>query len=412
MPLDLFHGLIARWNDTDPAHVAWLRQAGIEAVIVPSAAVPVSDACRAAGIQALSAAGFEWFRVKEVSAAASAKPVVLVEGSWPGIAREASVPGRGDETASASREPWIEVNGYWAAYLRALFPNRPAVLGYQAPPEERMTPFDSLELALVEARVCGGNYILDIPARYLAALQRGDEKALSAWRQLGGTARWLREQKSLLGLPVFPQVTQLVEPGEATAEIAKLLIRRNASPRLEAAARCPAPSPQRLALVAVELQKPSEETRNRILAHADAGSSVVVNGNWWSTSRLKLVRKEEDRDVFALGKGKVVAYRGAVSDPSEFAMDVIDLATHKRRAARLWNAPSVVALASGKGVLTCVNYGSPVDSAVQARISGKYSKATLLRPEAQSVELKPALRGGTTEVQIPELRRLGIVVFG
>ena len=341
----------------------------------------------------------------------SGKPVALAEGSWPGVAREPNVPGRGDETASASREPWVEFNGYWAAYLRALYPNRPALLGYKAPPEEQMVPFDSLQLALIEARIFGGNYILDLPPPYRAALLRGDETARAAWKQLGATAGWLRAQKSLLETPVFPQVTQLVEPGEATAEIAKLLIRRIASPRLEAAARPPAPAPERLTVVAVELEKPSTELRNRILAHAVAGGSVIVNGEGWGSSRLKLLRKQEDRDVYTVGSGRLVVYRGAIADPSEFAMDVIDVVTQKRRPARLWNAPSVVALAAGKGILKCVNYGSPVSSEVQARIYGKFSKATLLRPEAQPLTLKTALRGGTTEVQIPELRRLGMVVF-
>ena len=261
MPLDLANGLIARWNDPDPKHVELLRDAGIEGVVLGSAAAGISGPCKAAGIQTISEAEIEWLPVKDLNAAQSGKPVALAEGSWPGVAREPNVPGRGDETASASREPWVEFNGYWAAYLRALYPNRPALLGYKAPPEEQMVPFDSLQLALIEARIFGGNYILDLPPPYRAALLRGDETARAAWKQLGATAGWLRAQKSLLETPVFPQVTQLVEPGEATAEIAKLLIRRIASPRLEAAARPPAPAPERLTVVAVELEKPSTELR-------------------------------------------------------------------------------------------------------------------------------------------------------
>ena len=32
-----------------------------------------------------------------------------------------------------------------------------------------------------------------------------------------------------------------------------------------------------------------------------------------------------------------------IADPSEFALDVIDIITHKRRAVRTWNAPAVIA---------------------------------------------------------------------
>jgi len=244
-------------------------------------------------------------------------------------------------------------------------------------------------------------------------LLRADEKALAAWRQLGRTALWLREQKSSMGLPVFPQVTQLVELGAETAEVAKLMYRRNVSPILESAARPPVPDRERrLALVAVELRRPADEERNRILAHADSGACVVVNGDWWRTSRLKLLRKEQDRDFYGLGRGQVVAYHDAIADPSEFALDVVDLITHKRRAARLWNAPAVVAVASGRGILHCVNYGSPAATPIQARIQGIYSKATLLRPDAETVALKVARRGSTTEVMIPHVRRVATVVFG
>jgi hypothetical protein len=412
MAIDLDLAVIARWDNPDPSHITLLRLAGIEAIVLSAADPRFSQSCDAAGIRTLLADDLQWLALKDCGAARSAKPVVLTEGSWPGVAHPAAVAGRGDETASASREPWIEIDSFWVPYLRALFPDRPAVLGPKADPGERMIPFDSLELALIEARVLGGNFILHIEPRYRAALLRGDEKALAAWRQLGRTARWLREQKSLMGLPVFPQVTQLVELGAETAEVAKLMYRRNVSPAVAAADRPPVPDREhRLALVAVELRKPADGVRNRILAHADAGAFVVVNGDWWRTSRLRLLRKEEDRDFYGLGRGQIVAYRDAIADPSEFALDVVDLITHKRRAARLWNAPAVVAVASGKGILHCVNYGSPAGMPVQARIQGVYSKATLLRPDAETVALKVARRGSTTEVMIPEIRHLATIVF-
>ena len=50
-----------------------------------------------------------------------------VSGLWPGIRRPPTVEGRGDETASASVEPWVDANGYQRGYLRALYPDKPAV---------------------------------------------------------------------------------------------------------------------------------------------------------------------------------------------------------------------------------------------------------------------------------------------
>ena len=131
---------------------------------------------------------------------------------------------------------------------------------------------------------------------------------------------------------------------------------------------------------------------------------------------MQPVRSEPDREFYALGKGRVVAYRKPVADPSEFALDVIDIVTHPRRAVRIWNGPAVVALASssprrGERLLHLVNYGSPIDTELQARVQGNFSKAMLLRPEGSPVTLTAAKRGTTTEVFVPEVRRLGVVVF-
>lgn len=392
MPVDLSREIVARGDLLDAKLAALFERAGI-------GALPAGEA------QILPAA--------ELGRAAPGKPVALKEGLWPGISRGPNVEGRGDEVASASREPWVDANGFWIAWLRALYPSRFPVLGYEADLEDRVAPFDTLELALIDAWVAGGNYLLAPEPRFRAALLSGEPKALAAVESLGRTARWLRENVKLFRQPVFPTITLLVEPTETTAEIANLMCRRSASPALAPAADPPAADPERIrVLVAVDLQPPAAPVRDRILEHAARGASVVVNGDWWRNSKLKPVRSQEDREFFSLGAGQVVAYRDAIADPSEFALDVIDVVTHRRRAARLWNAPAAIVTATGKGLLHCVNYGSPARSEVQARIHGAFTRATLLRPDGPPADLKAARRGSTTEVMIPSLSRLAVVVFG
>jgi hypothetical protein len=336
-------------------------------------------------------------------------------GLWPGIRRPPSVAGRGDETASASREPWVDANGYQVGYLRALYPDKPAVLRY-LPDKlgDRAVPFDSLELALIEAWTAGGNYVLAMEPNYREALLRNDAKAAAAWQQLGRTGRWLRENIALFRQPTVPIVTALVDAGAPSAEIANLLYRRNASPALSPVSAVPPPgSGHRLAIVAVNLKAPPPDLMKRLFAHAEAGATVVVTT---APSGLTQVRTDNDRVFYSLGKGQVVAYKRMIADPSEFALDVIDLVTHKRRAVRLWNAPSVIALATAsprprERLVHLVNYGSPIDSDVQTRVQGHYAKAMLLRPDAEPLTLQAAKRGTMTEVQVPELKRLGVVVF-
>jgi hypothetical protein len=345
-------------------------------------------------------------------------PPFAKTGLWPGIRKPPAVAGRGDETASASREPWVDANGYQAGYLRAIYPDRPPVLAY-LPDKlgDRVVPYDTLELALIEAWTAGGNYIMAMEPRYREALLSKDPKATEAWHQLGRTARWLREKISLFRQPSFPIITALVDTSPASAEIANLLYRRNASPALASVTAIPSPDPQRrLALVAANLKAPSAEQVKQILAHAEAGATVVAatapTQQWWKVAGLKQIRSERDRAYYSLGKGHVVAYNRPIADPSEFALDVIDIITHKKRAVRVWNGPAVIALATGEKVVHLVNYGSPVDTEVQTRVQGNFTKATLMRPDADPISLQASKRGTTTEVQVPALKRLGVVVFG
>lgn len=384
MPLDLSKDIAVRSDEADATDLARFKEAGI---------IPSSES----EIQAL-------------------RPPDHGGGLWPGIVRPPSVAGRGDETASASREPWVDANGYKVAWLRALYPDRPAVLHYK--PDnlgDRVVPFDSLELALIEAWTAGGNFILALESRYRDGLRRNDPKAMAAWHQLGRTAAWLRKHMALFRQPTVPIVTALVDADKASAEIANLLYRRNVSPAVSAVTSVPAPDPaRRLVVVAANLKPPSLEVMNRVLAHATNGATVVSTT---TVPGLSQVRSDQDRVFYSAGKGQVVVYKRMIADPSEFALDIIDILTHKKRAVRLWNAPSVIALATaspraGERLMHLINYGSPIDTEVQARVQGNYAHATLLRPEAPPVKLPVARRGTTTEVQVPELKRLGVVIFG
>ncbi|MDX1981869.1 MAG: hypothetical protein SFV51_16480 [Bryobacteraceae bacterium] len=343
------------------------------------------------------------------------------EGLWPGVRKGPNVEGRGDETASASVEPWVDANGYLAACLLALGPGRVPLLGYKPDLGDRVVPYDTLELAFIEARVCGGNYVLSPEPRFRAGLRAGKADAVAAWKRLQNTAAWLGENDALLGRPAIPSATVLVEATETSFELVNLLFRRNASPQVRALADVPAPSPQRPVIVAAGLASVPAEIAARILAHAHAGAVVMTDDAgpkaWWRTVGARPVKSQEDRDFYRRGKGMIVAYKAPVADPSEFALDVIDQVTHPRRAVRMWNAGAVIGVATegrrpGEAILHAINYGSPIDDDVQTRVFGNYGKATFLAPGENPVSLQVFKRGLTTEVMIPRITRLATVIFG
>lgn len=327
-------------------------------------------------------------------------PNAITSGLWPGIRTPAK---KGDaDIASASREPWVDANGYLAAYHRAL--GHPALLAHRHEDPEKGVPFDSLELALIEARVNGGNFVLDVEPRFRAALLANDPKALDAWKSLARTSAWLRANEALFARPTLPAITQIVEPGDETAELANLLYRRGASPALTT--QVPKPDPARIqVLVAASLKTPPAG----LYDHAAAGATVVID--YAHPKGWKTIKADEDRTIYSLGKGQVVAYHTRIGDPSEFALDCIDLLTHRRRAARLWNASSAIPLATAGGLLHIIQYGGPIENEIQARVQGIYKSATLLRPDAPPQSLKIYHRGTTTEVFPTAIRRLAVVQF-
>ena len=400
MVIDSAKSVILRWPKGEPRHAELLKAGGVEFIVDDPPNPAFREALQKVGITPI---------------ASGALPPIAEEGLWPGISRGPNVKDRGDETASASRAPWVDANGFHYHVHRANAPQRPAVLGY-LPDEKagvsngRVIPFETLELALAEARVNGGNYILGMDPRYREALIGGDAKAMAAWKTLGTTTQWLKANGAMFGRRPVPVITGMVDGTEETAEFANLLFRHGATPLIASVARPPRPSADILVVSAIGLKTVPEP----ILAHARAGATVIIdskpNPSW------KKIKPERDRDFYELGKGRVLVYHEPIVDPSEYALDVIDVATHKRRAARLWNAQSIIPLATegatpGEVLLHLLNYGSRVDQEVQIRVQGGFSKAVVLRPDGPPTDLKLFGRGTMSEVFLPALNVVASIRF-
>ncbi len=423
MTVELSGMVVLRWDSASRC-AALLEPGGIDAVWLQNADDASERECRAAGAEVIPPAGIRLVPLAQAGETRRGEPSAIQAGVWPG-AQAAARGGSGAVVAGATARAWVDANGYLIAWLRALYPGQAAVLGYLPNGESgvaagRVVPYESLELALVEAWCAGGNYILAPDRSYREALAAGEARAMAAWKQLGHTARWLKEQRELFRRPPMQTITVLVEGGEATAEIASLLFRHSGSPQLVAAERIPRPGPARRVVVAAGIGKITPEQGRMLLAHGRAGATVVVDRaeeqTWWRVAGLQTERRFEDREFHRLGAGRVVTYGQAVADPGDFALDVLDLA-EGRRPVRVFDASAVVATvtegaARGSAILSLVNYGSAARSEIMVHVSGGYGSARLLRPGAEPAPLRTFRRGGSTEVMVPGLARTAAVVFG
>ncbi len=393
--MDPGKSLIVRWSEGKASDVALLKSLKADAVWLDTPQPEFSAACATAGIPTI------------------ATLETVKGGLWPGIRSAGRRNGPEGEVASASSEPWVDANGYLVACQRAIEPGKTPVLAYSQTDPGRMVAFETLEIGLAEAWMMGGNSALQVEDRYLRGLRANDSKALAAWNKLARTADWLKQNRSLFGHPSLPSVVALYDGRGGTRELCNLLYRRNASPRVVSAP--PATSPQIKALVAASIATPAPALRTAILAHAEAGASVVVDADWWREPRAKLVKEQEDRAFYALGKGQVVAYHKRIAEPSEFALDVIDIVTHRQRATRLWNAPAIIAVATegvrGGAILNLLNYGTGVPQEIQAHIQGTFSRALMRQPGMTPTTLPVAKRATMTEVFVPKLERACSIEF-
>ena len=405
------------------------RAAGFAGVALEAAAFPDEQALAAflAELKGLDALVF--LKPEQLHWRVAPAHAVLREGQWPGV-RGAPDRRRADyfEVASASRDPWLDANSYLVSYLRALCPQRAAVLGYR--PEEaagvkpdRVLPYYSLELALAEAMVAGGNVVLCPPEKQHAALLAGNEEALAAWRALGKMAVFLKEHAAWFHAPDGGSVAVAAGTLEQSGEILNMLFRRNACPVVVGAATIPPLEPGRYrAAVVANVAAPPEAGCQRLLDYARAGGLVMAApaaegaSPWWFVKEARKTRGDQDRDWYALGKGALLAYREPVLDPHEFALDVIDAVGMQVRDLRVWSVGTVIGLLkrppSGGLAVVLINYGASQRDDFPARVAGGYRKAMLYEPGAAAPRpLKLAQRTSGTEITVEHLGRLAVVIL-
>lgn len=351
---------------------------------------------------------------------------VWTQALWPGTKRPEPT------SASATESPWIDANLWLISWLRARFPERPPILGQRPDPEagvaeDQYVPNSTVEVALAEARIAGGNWILALPERYRQALIEGELQAIRDWRSLARTIQFLREHLGDLQASAGLRILALAGELEETGEILNLLFRHNATPAVEHVA-----SPRLSTLlasggysvvVAANLEPP-EPLRAPLLEFAKRGGTLVVapsaseRAPWWSTAAQPGKSEAGTHGALRLGQGRLIVYPEPIVDVHEFALDVIAALNWKVRDLRIWGAPTILGLVhrSTQGGLTLglIDYGhrwtQDHDPDFLIQVYGRFAKAELLVPErSASIPLSPRVRGELTEIELRDLRYVGLI---
>lgn len=341
---------------------------------------------------------------------------VLLAGLWPGSRRP------DPSLAGATQAAWLDANSYLSAWLRGLFPEREAILGYRPDEEagiakDQRVPYASVELALAEAAAAGGRWVLTLPDFYRKELLAGEARALEAWNSLLRTAAFLGEHAETFSRPAASRVVVAAGEFSDCGEILNLLFRHSVSPAVVPGDAIPPFGEYRI-LVAVGLAKHPEAVR-AALEFARAGGKVMAapaaadEPAWWRLPGIRKTASEAERESYEFGKGAIIAYREPVGDPGEFALDVVDAMGWRTRDLRLWGTSSVIGLLHrqrGGISVELLNYGGWARD-VLVRVEGRFTRATLRAPGIGPQPLRALQYGTGTEVEIPGVTRLASLLL-
>lgn len=467
MALDFGKDLVVHWPAATAAVVGLLRQVGARGLLTePSGAVrELATACAgagivllaevpAAGVQAARDAGFHAaivraegeqgaFRklVLESSgfiAAVLLSPeqigwdvrpaqAVLRHGVWPGIAS----PGFG--TAGATESVWLDANTSLVAQLRALYPWRRAVLGYRPDkdggvPETRSVPPRSAEVALADAYSAGGNVILSLPENYRQGLLKEDERALETWKSLVTVHEFLKREAAAAEAPLAGRTAVLCGSIEESGEILNLAFRKNLCPVAVPAAAPGALTTGRFDVVVAVNVPMTPAAVESVARFAMNGGAVLAapagdeKAPWWTTRGWRKVRTEEDRDVYAAGRGVVYGYHMLILDPGAFALDLKEVAGQRSEPGigvknldlRVFAADTVLGvlhrLSPSRVAAVLTAYGNTPRQEFLVSLRGRYRRGTMR--QAGSAEEKPLelmVRTGRVEINLTQLSRVAVV---
>ncbi len=288
--------------------------------------------------------------------------VTLREGVWPDVqsARE-----RRQDTAESgpTGAPWVNSNAWVYRLAQALEPDKTVWLTYPPPAKSEVVPMDSFPRPVAEAGAYGGQWVIDLHESLRLGLERGDDAAVKAWRDIVALlefARKHREWRSWEPVAVLAVVSDFQGENELLSrEFLNLAPRRDLAYRIVEKSRVPETSFEKYkAALVIDVAPPEGELREKLLAFAAGGGLLI-----WPPRPAGTAPAESKLgyDIYRHGKGRIAVPKEPWFDPYLLVGEVHLLLSHRQDVVRIWNGGTMnshyVASHDGKrGVVHLVNY--------------------------------------------------------
>jgi hypothetical protein len=339
--------------------------------------------------------------------------VSLLKGLWPGI--QLSRSGKeGQADSGPTGEPWVNSNGWRIGLETAEHPGT-AVWVHAAPPEGEV-PLNAYFIAMADAAIYRGRWILTLAEGFAGDVAGGKPQALSAWKQLMSAASFFAAPKPwahYLPMAVVGVISDFSGKNKSLSqELLNMLGRANQQYRIILKKDVSAASLMRLrAAVYVDIEGPTADLRAQILHFVETGGLLITRDGWRPLSEDATLKTDEHPrfSIGDLGKGRVAIANGHPSDPFLLANDSVTLVSRRYDLVRFWNlgpagSQFMVSTNDGKAAAQIVSYAEPGVYGPTVGVAGMYRKARLWRYDQTGPEdVEMAIQKDRVEVHLPPI---------
>jgi hypothetical protein len=344
--------------------------------------------------------------------------VNLIGGSWPGV--KLNEAGATDwVSAGPTGNPWIDSNGWQVRLEGALHPEKE--IWVDAPPKAARITADSCIVAIADASVFGGRWLITLDGKQAAALAARSAAALSDWRRILDAAAFFAARPEWPGYApaaVVGIVSDFTGGNRFLShELLNLLARANQQYRIIPKGRASAESPAGLkALIYLDDQPPDDALRGLVLAFVKNGGMLITSRVWGEAALPADPGGDHPRYRIGLyGKGRIAVCKGEPDDPFLIANDSVVLVSHRHEMVRLWNGGAVGACLSHnpdrkRALLQLIFYSSAPSQLTTIRVAGEYKSASLWLPGRQEKQkIDSVAQRGAIELHLPAIPHYGAV---
>ena len=399
-----------RWPGTwsDPGALKLLKNSGINCLLFANgqSSQTIAAQARQAGLQA----------VQQDSLPAG---ISVVKGLWPGVKLTES--GRVDRaSAGPTGDPWVDSNGWKVRLSAALHPDHQVWVDAAPPAAARLHP-ESYSMAIADAAVYGGAWIITLDEQLAAGIVSQQADALAAWNRVCAATRffaahqgWTRYQPAaVVGvISDFAGKNQFL-----SSELVNLIARTNQQYRIIPKQKAsPAAFAGLRTVMYVDADTPPEDWKKQILAFVQAGGLLITGPAWGAVSGPAIDNPDFPGYLLhSVGTGRIAVSKAQFKDPYILAQDSVVLTSHRHDLLRFWNGGAVGSFLTmdpggQRAALQMLFYAGAHQLRPTVRVAGRYRAATLStidQPTPQKVETE--FEKDSLELHLPPLSQYAAV---